>query len=321
MKYHNNIEILAVPGTARLLALTLLLSAGSIRAAEVPDIVPDASSAINSTMPPGAATLSPKENKGAELAKKWINKPINPMMDADGKLVYPYGASLPTVICAPLQLCDIELQPAEKLSDVHVGDRIRWIITPATSGIAPDKIVHLNVKPTEVGINSLLIVNTDRRTYHIKLVSRNKDFMPRVGFYYQSDVDRKWAEFYEKEAVKNERNTIPETSQNVESLYFDYEIEGTAPWKPLRVYHDGKKTFVQMPKTMAQTEAPALLLVGKNGSTQIVNYRLRRDRFIVDSIFAEAILISGVGNFQKKITITRRDSESFKKKTEVRDDI
>ena len=94
-------------------------------------------------------------------------------------------------------------------------------------------------------------------------------------------------------------------------MNFDYDVSGSAPWKPLRVYNDGVKTIIQMPATMAQTEAPTLLVVRKDGGwfsedeTVIVNYRLQNDRYIVDAVFDKAILIAGVGSNQARVTITR----------------
>jgi type IV secretion system protein VirB9 len=66
-----------------------------------------------------------------------------------------------------------------------------------------------------------------------------------------------------------------------------------------------------MPKVMAQTEAPTLLLLNKEGGlfkkddTVMVNYRLQGDRYIVDVVFDKAILVAGVGGNQNRITITR----------------
>jgi type IV secretion system protein VirB9 len=62
---------------------------------------------------------------------------------------------------------------------------------------------------------------------------------------------------------------------------------------------------------MAQTEAPTLLLVRKEGGhftedeTAIVNYRLQGDRYIVDAVFDKAILIAGVGSSQDRVTIVK----------------
>ena len=96
-----------------------------------------------------------------------------------------------------------------------------------------------------------------------------------------------------------------------DSLSFAYEVSGSAAWKPVRVYNDGRKTIIQMPSTMAQTEAPALLVVRKDGGvfiddeTVMVNYRVQGDRYIVDSVFDKAILIAGVGSSQDRVTIQR----------------
>lgn len=105
--------------------------------------------------------------------------------------------------------------------------------------------------------------------------------------------------------------TIPETGEYLGNLNFGYSISGDASWKPLRVYNDGVKTIIQMPSSMAQTEAPTLLVIRKDGGlfsddeTVMVNYRVQDDRYIVDTIFDKAILIAGVGSSQDRVTITR----------------
>jgi len=45
--------------------------------------------------------------------------------------------------------------------------------------------------------------------------------------------------------------------------------------------------------------------VYKAAETSIVNYRLQDGRYIVDQIFDQAVLISGVGKRQERVTITR----------------
>ncbi|MDQ3231113.1 MAG: TrbG/VirB9 family P-type conjugative transfer protein, partial [Pseudobdellovibrionaceae bacterium] len=153
---------------------------------------------------------------------------------------------------------------------------------------------------------------TSRRTYHIKLVSSTKNWTPRVGFTYPDDIDRQWQIYNAEATVNAERKTIPETRENIYALNFEYEVSGKAPWRPVRVYNDGVKTYIQMPSAMAQTEAPAVLVLGSDGEKQIVNYRLKKDRFIVDQIFSKAVLIAGVGSSQEKIVITYKDTEAYK---------
>ncbi|RYZ90871.1 MAG: P-type conjugative transfer protein TrbG [Proteobacteria bacterium] len=251
-----------------------------------------------------AKKMNDKEKRGSELAKQWINKKALPVREDEGKIVYMFGATLPSVICAPLMMCDIELQAGEQVRDIGVGDKPRWIIRPAVSGQGANEVTHVTVKPTEAGLTTILMITTNRRTYRIKLVSHESNWMPFIGFTYQSDMDSEWQNYFSRTSAHVEKTTIPETREKSDNLNFDYEMTGSARWKPVRIYNDGLKTYIQMPKSMSQTEAPALLILGTDGSQQLVNYRLKQDRYIVDQIFAKAILISGVGSSQAKITIT-----------------
>ena len=118
----------------------------------------------------------------------------------------------------------------------------------------------------------------------------------------------------DKSGEKQERtdNTLPATGEYLGDLSFDYELSGSASWKPVRVYNDGRKTIIEMPGTMQQTEAPTLLVVRKEGGlftddeTVLVNYRVQGNRYIVDTVFDRAILIAGVGSSQDRVTISRR---------------
>ena len=62
---------------------------------------------------------------------------------------------------------------------------------------------------------------------------------------------------------------------------------------------------------MAQTEAPTLLVIRKDGDafsddeSVMVNYRVQNNRYIVDTLFDKAILVAGVGDSQDRVTITR----------------
>jgi P-type conjugative transfer protein TrbG len=249
--------------------------------------------------------LNAKEKRGARLARIWIDKREMPEMVGAGKIVFAFGETLPSVLCTPLYVSDISLQPDEKVRNVNIGDSVRWVVSPAMSGPAGSETTHIIVKPREAGLATIMVVTTDRRAYHIKLVSSKRNWMPFVGFTYPEDEQAQWQAYYRQAAKKKLENTISGTGENVAGLDFNYCITGTAPWKPLRVYNDGVKTYIQMPCQMAQTEAPALLVIGYDKQKQMVNYRLYGDRYIVDQIFRKAVLIAGVGRSQTKITITR----------------
>ena len=58
-----------------------------------------------------------------------------PIAGPDGVLRYPFGERTPpTLRCKPLFVCDLVLEPGETIVNVAVGDSVRWLIAPASSG-------------------------------------------------------------------------------------------------------------------------------------------------------------------------------------------
>jgi type IV secretion system protein VirB9 len=261
--------------------------------------------------------LTPQEKEGVKIGRQWQAASatgIKPVMGDNGAVQFLFGDSQPSIVCAVMQVCDVELQAGEQVNGVHLGDSVRWQVEPSITGYGVSEVQHLIIKPRDVGLDTSLVATTNRRTYHFRLRSHKTEFMPRVSFVYPEDAQAKWDAIREREVKERERDTIPETREYLGNLDFNYNIDGDGPWKPVRVYNDGTKTVIEMPSTMRQTEAPTLLVLrGKNsvmpwGSKAeevLVNYRVQNDRYIVDSVFDKAILIAGVGSDQEKVTIER----------------
>lgn len=257
--------------------------------------------------------LTPQEKAAVSIAQKWQAASatgMKPVAGPEGSVRFVYGAQQINVVCAVLQVCDVELQPGEQVNNLNVGDP-RFTVEPSISGVGAGEVQHLIIKPLDVGLDTSLVVTTNRRTYHIRLRSHRTEFMPRVGFTYTEDAVAKWDAIRTREVKEKQERTIPKTGEYLGDLNFNYEVTGSAAWKPVRVYNDGTKTILQMPTAMAQTEAPTLLVVRKDGGlftddeTVMVNYRVQGDRYIVDTIFDKAILIAGVGSSQDKVTIVK----------------
>lgn len=247
-----------------------------------------------------AQSLTAKEAKGVDISARWQGRTGLVTHGADGKVIFLFGEVQPSVVCSPLEVCDIELQAGEVVRDVLVGDTVRWKVEPATSGEVGGQAIHLIVKPTEPGLITSMVVTTSRRTYHIQLKSHPTQYMARVGFEYPEDVSNRLADIN----ARMEASTIPGAGVPAEQLNFGYSISGNAQWRPTRVYSDGTKTYVQFPESIASREAPVLFVVS-GGQNRIVNYRMKSNMMIVDYQVDTAILISGVGWDQQKITIQR----------------
>ena len=248
-----------------------------------------------------AQSMNAKERKGTSISSQWRGTTGLVTRGADGKVIFLFGEVQPSVVCSPLEVCDIELQAGEVVRDVLVGDTVRWKVEPATSGAVGGQAIHLIVKPSEPGLVTSMVVTTSRRTYHIQLKSAAKQYMARVGFEYPEDVGRQLADINARLGA----DTVPGAGVPAEQLNFGYSVSGNASWRPTRVYSDGVKTYIQFPSSLSGQDAPVLFVVS-GGQNRIVNYRLKGDMMVVDYQIDTAILVSGVGFWnQDKVTIRR----------------
>jgi type IV secretion system protein VirB9 len=247
-----------------------------------------------------AQSVSSNEAKGIGISGQWRGSRGLVTKGSDGKVIFLFGEVQPSVVCSPLQVCDIELQAGEVVRDVLVGDTVRWKVEPATSGAVGGQAIHLIVKPAEPGLVTSMVVTTSRRTYHIQLKSHPTQYMARVGFEYPDDVSTKLADIN----ARLEASSIPGAGVPAEQLNFAYSLSGSARWRPTRVYSDGTKTYIQFPRSIAGQDAPVLFVVS-GGQNRIVNYRMKDNMMVVDYQVDKAVLVSGVGWHQQKITISR----------------
>lgn len=259
--------------------------------------------------------LTAQEKQALAIAKRWeagSAQNIKPVAGRNGAIIFNFGSQQNSIVCAVLQVCDVALQAGELVNGIHLGDQTRWMVEPAITGTGAGEVQHLIIKPLDVGLETSLVVPTNRRTYHFKLRSHRTEYMPQVAFSYPEETAAKWDAIRTRETAERHEKTIPQTGEYLGDLSFEYDTEGAASWKPVRIYNDGRKTIIEMPRVMQQTESPSLLVIRKDGGvftdeeTVLVNYRVQGDRYIVDSVFDKAILIAGVGGSQDRVTITRR---------------
>jgi type IV secretion system protein VirB9 len=145
------------------------------------------------------------------------------------------------------------------------------------------------------------VITTDRRTYHLSLVSTRGVAMSAISWTYPADT---LLALRTAESAREAAQPVA-AGLDVEHLNFGYTITGPeTPWKPLRAFDDGRQTFIELPATTASSEAPPLFLVDNAGGTQLVNYRLRGRYYVVDRIFDAAQMRIG-GKEAKPVKITR----------------
>lgn len=264
------------------------------------------------TAPRAAEPVDPRIRVGAANAAARVQPVRDGFLNAIQN--YPWGdGALYQVYAAPGQVTDIALQEGEQLvgaGPVAAGDTVRWIIGDTISGSGATQKVHILVKPTRADLTTNLVINTDRRTYHLELRATASTYMASVSWSYPQD--RLIALRGQNVAAAS---AAPVASGiDISTLNFRYMIEGDSPpWKPLRAFDDGRQVFVEFPAGIAQGEMPPLFVIGAGGAGELVNYRVRDRYIVVDRLFAAAELRLGDKRSEQRVRIVRSDGRSARR--------
>lgn len=202
--------------------------------------------------------------------------------------VYPFEeGALYRLVTSPGRVSAIALEPGETLIAVAAGDTARWKVGDTTSGAGETQRTHVMIKPQAAGLQTNLVITTDRRVYHLALESRKAAAMVAIRWRYPNASPL----LLQRAAERAE--AVPE-SFDPTALDFAYSIEGDdPPWRPLRAFDDGRQVYIEFPPDLGKWTAPPLFVVGPDGKPRLVNYRVRGHHYIVDRLFAVAELRHG----------------------------
>ncbi|MBB3860889.1 type IV secretion system protein VirB9 [Novosphingobium hassiacum] len=286
-------------------------SPGVIVAIPVPLPLPGQLQSLPRRLPPHAAGRSHpsgsnptlQDRVGAAMEAARVQPERAGFLNAMQVFPYTEGA-LYQVYAKPGQVTDIALQEGEQLvgsGPVASGDTVRWMIGDTVSGAGTNARVHILVKPIRPDITTNLVINTDRRTYHVELRANPSVYMASVSWTYPQD---------ELIALRQARTEADRTApvaaaMDLSLLNFRYAIDGDkAEWRPLRAFDDGTRVYIEFPESTAQGELPPLFVIGTGGDAELVNYRVSGRYMIVDRLFAQAELRIGGRKGQKVVRIT-----------------
>ncbi len=193
---------------------------------------------------------------------------------------------------------NLQLQPGETLvgTDKPIsGDTVRWEVATTKAGTAPNETTLVVVKPKEPGIETNMLITTNRHIYNVVVRagdSEESPFMPIVAWNYPYDEAQ--AKAIVEEAKRRDDDSKEPLGVDPAKLAFGYTIKGDSyPWKPVRVFDDGSKTFIEMSPTMKSYDAPSLFVLDDDDNPLMVNFRVKGNYYIVDRLFQKAQLRVG----------------------------
>lgn len=218
--------------------------------------------------------------------------------------VYPWSdGAVYRLYTAPERVSEIALQPGETLISVAAGDTVRWVIGDTTSGAGAGRRTHILVKPSSDGLRTNLVIATDRRLYRVEVESNAQTAMAGIAWSYPQD------DLLALRGAATATAAAQPVAEGVtiEALNFGYSIGGDAPdWRPIRAFDDGRQVFIQFPASLGQGEAPPLFVMGQDGRTELVNYRVSGRYYVVDRLFTAAELRLGEKR-QQVVRISRTE--------------
>ena len=225
-----------------------------------------------------------------------------PVIRRGGIVLHPFGHGTPTLSCAPLRACRIELQDGERLlADPALGDTERWLtaqIAAGPNGATPVVVV----KPKDCGLSTNLVISTNRRIYDLDLdagaceraTARAAAYTRSVRFYYPDDLAA-LAGAQHAPAPALQEPTVHNTN-------YRWKRRNGFPWEPARVFDDGVHVYIQLPPEARHDIAPVLYLVD-DGGYSILNYTPRDDMYVTDRVFHRAALVIGEGSGKQERTL------------------
>ena len=251
----------------------------------------------------------PRQQVGRANASARVEPDRQAFRNAIQQYAWADGA-LYQVYAAPGQITDIVLQEGEQLvgpGPVAAGDTVRWIIGDTVSGTGAKRRVHLLVKPVRSDITTNMIINTDPRAYHVELRATPSAYMASVSWTYPAD-ELLAVKRAEAEAA---RSAPVAAGIALPSLSFAYRLSGDrVPWRPVRVFDDGRQTFVEFGESIAAGDMPPLFILDEKDQAELVNYRVEGHYIVVDRLFERAELRLGAGRAAKSVRIKRGRSAS-----------
>lgn len=207
------------------------------------------------------------------------------------------------VICQTYHSTMILFEPGEEIvENPYISEPDVWKIS---RGIGQkDGLLqhHLVIKPDYSGLNSTLIVVTNKRIYQMELESTKTTYMPKVSWVYPRAIQdsESWIRWQQQKQLTTEF-----TGVDPELLSFDYKMRhpvlSKPAWLPTQVYDDGVKTYIILDNMSLLTEYP----VAFNERNEIINYRTKENTIIIDQLIEKVTLRLG----KQKVIITKKKGD------------
>ena len=260
-----------------------------------------------------------------------------PIIELSDALIYPYGKVQQVLVCAITRVCIIKLEAGEVPADQPLlGDTERWKVTTGFQGDQP----FLAIKPWATGVETNLVQATNRRMYHITLVSEalalepgqelnpRSRYMREISFYYPEDAVQGWERSVFEQASLQQQSLVMPEATNPSSLAFIYACsgnkpfpckEGNFPFGVEQAYFAGGHTFIHLSQDAEHAPAPVVFVKNIGGQRANVNYNVHGRIMKIQGRPDQIELVIGQGMKRKFLIFNRGPKEAVLRLHRVRE--
>jgi type IV secretion system protein VirB9 len=226
----------------------------------------------------------------------------------DGRVIYTFGGGIAPIVCALLQVTEIDLEPGEHSTekDVDVGDD-EFHISVHKGGDRAAEFDYLIIKPTVANVETTLTVGTNKRVYYFRLIATQREHIARIAFTYPEEEARRRKEAeLAKKAEADEAVRLEALAPNREMKNWKYSLDLRGKQAhymvPVSVADNGLRTEIQLSQQVRKLGLPAFEITGAAGPIP-ANSHWEENKLIVDALFDRGCLLQGVGKNQQKVCI------------------
>jgi type IV secretion system protein VirB9 len=178
----------------------------------------------------------------------------------------------------------ILFEDGEVIGTISMGNSTGWQLDPQGN--------RLFLKPIEDNPETNVTILTNKRVYHFVFYGKeakgldDPELAYEVRFQYPAD-NIEYSGLLESQ--NNRENSVDVGS--MPHLNFNYRISGKDYMKPIKIFDDGKFTYMQFKELNA--DLPAIFLVDLEGYESLINYHISGSYVVIERVAARFTLRHG----------------------------
>lgn len=243
-----------------------------------------------------------KKVTGKEAVKKSTEAAqVEPERFIRGTMYFDYDEDSEfEIYCQPYRVTDIWLEPGEQVIEMpFLSEEKVWEIGAGVSRVNGQDTQHFFLKPAYSNLITSFIIITDRRVYHMKLMSFKDYYISQVKFKYPNTMPFKLV------GGSSDVNKLGTDRLKVDPRFLSFDYKMTYSifkkpyWLPTRVYDDGEKTYIEMNETVLHMASPVLM----NHRNERINYFVDGNLIVINELIEKVTLRIG----KQKVTVKKRN--------------